>query len=395
MSTGSSGVTPGAAPMPTPVGRSPMTWTDLSQHWTWPKLLRAIPLALAPSRLLLAFLLMMAFLGIDRACVAIFGKESMGEGPFISVYLGLWEDASRLINTFSWTGVNSNAAARALSKLFVEGPWEIVSSSSKWWMSFFIIVLFACFAVVGGAISRSAACDFAADVRISMGQSLAFAMKRMVSLIGAVLVPLVIVWILCLAMAGIGYLLFQWGVVNLFGGIFYFLFLIGSFIAAIVSIAYYFGAPMLAPAVAVEGTDAYDAVQRAYAYVFSKPVKLLLYGAVLIVAGVIAVSLVSTVVQYLISIAQYTTNSLARAGDGAATRGVSVWFVNFWHGIPIGMVSAFVLSYFFSAGTVLYLAMRRAADGQEMDEVWMPSMVPGTVAAASSVSASAAPNKPM
>ncbi len=394
MSTGSSGVTPGAAPMPTPVGRSPMTWTDMSQHWTWPKLLRAIPLALAPSRLLLAFLLMMAFLGIDKACVAIFSADKVGTGPFSMLYVGLWEDASRLVSTFTWTGVNSGLAARALSKLFIEGPWEIVSSSSKWWMSFFIIILFGCFAIIGGAISRSAACDFAADVRISMGQSLAFAMKRMVSLIGAVLVPLVIVWLLCLLMAGAGYLLFQWGVVNLFGGILYFLFLIGSFIAAIVSIAYYFGAPMLAPAVAVEGTDAYDAVQRAYAYVFSKPVKLLLYGAVLIVAGVIAVSLVSTVVLYLISIAHYTTDAFNKDA-ASATRKASLWFVNFWDGIPLGIISAFVLSYFFSAGTVLYLAMRKQADGQEMDEVWMPSMVPGTVAAASSVSTAAAPSKPM
>jgi hypothetical protein len=53
-----------------------------------------------------------------------------------------------------------------------------------------------------------------------------------------------------------------------------------------------------------------------------------------------------------------------------------------WTLVPFGLLAGFVVSYILCAGTILYLLMRKLADGQEVEEIWMPGMVPGTAAAA-------------
>ena len=45
------------------------------------------------------------------------------------------------------------------------------------------------------------------------------------------------------------------------------------------------------------------------------------------------------------------------------------------------LVASFVVSYWFSGGTTLYLLMRQVCDGQDVGELWTPGMVAGTHAA--------------
>ena len=41
-------------------------------------------------------------------------------------------------------------------------------------------------------------------------------------------------------------------------------------------------------------------------------------------------------------------------------------------------VAAFVFSLHFASSTLRYLVIRRVCDGQELEEVWMPTLIPGT-----------------
>jgi hypothetical protein len=54
--------------------------------------------------------------------------------------------------------------------------------------------------------------------------------------------------------------------------------------------------------------------------------------------------------------------------------------LGFWETVVVCLVVAYVFSYHFSAATIVYLLMRKASDGQEMDEVWRPGLIPGTLA---------------
>jgi hypothetical protein len=43
-----------------------------------------------------------------------------------------------------------------------------------------------------------------------------------------------------------------------------------------------------------------------------------------------------------------------------------------WMIIPLTLLAAYAVSYFWCAATLLYLAVRRVNDGQDMNELWTP-----------------------
>lgn len=376
-----------------PIARTPATWSDLSQHWHWPKLLKAIPMALGPGRLVLAGLVVLALAGLDKLFVAIFkpaADSAMRNGPFQRIIDLVESGVTTILNGISIRGVNSRGVSSQLYQLFIKDPWTILDSKATFWMVFVAPLFLAIFAVLAGAISRSAACEFAADVRISMGKSISFAMKNFWSLFFAFAAPLAIIWLLALGMAGIGWLMYGWsGIPAFIFSLVYFVYLLVALVISVIAIAYFVSAPMLAPAIASEGTDAYDAIQRAYAYVFSKPFKLVLYVFVIVFAGVLAYSLVATVVYLVVDIANGTTGLLerSRATDANWMRRNSGFIGEIWTLVPFGLLAGFVVSYILCAGTILYLLIRKLADGQEVEEIWMPGMVPGTAAAATAPAA--------
>jgi hypothetical protein len=159
---------------------------------------------------------------------------------------------------------------------------------------------------------------------------------------------------------------------------------------------------MLIPGVACEGTDGLDAIQRAFAYVFGRPVRLILYSLLLLVVGAVMVSIVGMLVNGSIafadgSLSAWTTRgSEILSGTGATGKelngfaGAAATIVDFWKSAAGLVVGAFGVSFFFSGSTVLYLVMRRACDGQDVAELWMPGMVEGTMARAMSGRAEAA-----
>ena len=58
----------------------------------------------------------------------------------------------------------------------------------------------------------------------------------------------------------------------------------------------------------------------------------------------------------------------------------SLTLVMLWQTVIFCLVAAYVFAYYFSATPVIYLLMRQACDGQQLDEIWQPGVVPGTAA---------------
>ena len=173
-----------------------------------------------------------------------------------------------------------------------------------------------------------------------------------------------------------------------------------GFVIAFLIIGYALGASLLIPAVACEKCDAADALQRAYAYVIRRPLHLLGYGLIAVLGMVLGYVLVSLFAGLIVNVTAaivgaFTNNSAMRVAGGfelfdltpAVDTGIhdawhtewSAWLVTFWQTLIVSLVAAYVLAYYFGASTIVYLLMRRACDGQAVEEIWRRGLVPGTL----------------
>lgn len=393
---------------------SPLTLDDLIADLVWPKLLKVGPLAIRPARLGLA----LVFLIGARLIIALSdwldwrpGENVLGE--FARTALALLRSLRPL---------EAHHAANELVMLMVGLPAQLLRDS--WQTALISIPLLLIWTVIfGGAIARSAACDFCAGVSIPWPQALGFGLTRWRSLLGAVLLPLLLVWVIVLGMAAAGWALFSLPWLNVLGGVLWGLFLIGGLVCAGVSIAYALGHSLLVPSVAVEGTDAIDAVQHAYSFVFARPLRLVIYLVILAVQFLVVGTIVALMVWLLVQFAHDSASAWSGprgkmvisglptpppsspptdapqsgspiAGAPMPTR-LAHGLVTTWTLVPILLGFSFAVSYYWSAMVVLYLAMRRITDGQDVQELWMPGMVEGTLArAAAPAGAASAPLPP-
>lgn len=374
---------------------TPLTLDDLTADLIWPRLLRAPGLALAPARLGLSFFFVVIAMAIGTLAERLSAGEE-GVGAVSKLAFMLAGAAEQLIVAVS--SLDVEATGEAIQFAFITVPAELVTSHPVVTIVFGPLYVFAA-AVFLGAVSRGAAAEYGAGVSLRWNEALSFAAARWQSLLGALLGPLVVVWVIALGLAVGGYLLLNWPVVNVIGALVYFVFLLFSLVAVLIMAAFILGKPLLVPAVACESTDAVDAIQRAYAYVFGRPGRLVLYGAVLFVVGLIA-WLVFTLIVWLVvvfagaaatawtgdsarAMMAESTPLLASTQSPEGTYAVGAQFIRFWVLIPAGLAFAYLFSLYATGSTLLYLAVRQVNDGQDMTEVWMPGATEGTAGGAS------------
>ncbi|MFN0011047.1 MAG: hypothetical protein ACKVS8_05310 [Phycisphaerales bacterium] len=374
--------------------RSPVVLSDFTDHLVWPQLLRAGGLALAPHRIgLCAAALVVIFL-VDQAWHALLGHPAAPpnapagavatpQGPIAVLAANLLQLAFALL--LSIRDLNPQTFAQAVGDLFLGLPLASTQDAGRTTAAGIASVLvlvplaLAVLGVCGAAVSRSAACQFSLGKAPAWPQALGFALSRWRSLLGAVLGPLVVVWLLLAATAGIGRALFAYPVANVLGAILLPIALVACLVAALLCAAYAFGHVLLVPAVAADDADAFDAVQRAYAYTLAKPFRLVGYLALLVAQGLVAALLVRAIMLLTMGLASITTGAPFEAGASVLqSADADVWLrttariVDFWAGLVSLLAVSYIVSFYFTASTLLYLAMRRVCDHQDMAEVWMP-----------------------
>ena len=345
--------------------------------------MRAPALALRPERLMVCLggvLLIFAFLRLPGVFV-------FNEGSPLDTFVAFEKEALRELVS----GVkrfHSGEIVAAIWKFLFTGPRETVSDAPLSSAIMFIPTILI-FALVGGAVSRMVACEFSQGTKLSWDRALKFSFSRLTSSILALLMPLIVVVGLGAAISLFGWTLGIAGI-NLIGAIAYGIALIFAALAVVAIGTYLLGWPMLIPAIACEGTDAVDATQRAVAYVLGRPLRLFLYSVVLLVQAAIATLICAVIVAGVEGFiahasAQFAGDAAKQVASGdAGSLGWSfkgaAWIVSKWHLALSLIVSAFVLCLHFSGSTIRYLLLRRINDGQELEEIWMPKMIPGTSA---------------
>ncbi|MDF1808714.1 MAG: hypothetical protein P1U42_03370 [Phycisphaerales bacterium] len=352
--------------------------SDLTSDLLWIRVLRAPALALAPSRLIsgaiCAFLLSL-ILQITVLLTASDTESLNGASSEIqSVGDRFGYSSMRLYESFRAfdpLGVvySVGNSAYAIRDTVIESP--LISLLLG-------IPLIAVLASCGCAISRSAAIEFAQGRYASRDDTIGYSLQRIRQLVGAVIGP-VIFCVCILLLIGLGGLLLSVPVLDVVGSILYAFGLALGILATIVLMLHVFALPLIVPALAVEGTDGFDAIQRSYAYVIGKPLRYLLYSSLFVLLGVVSIAVFTMLAQGSIEMTDWAsslftndaaTRVLTGGGELGATKGTAHSIISIWRAVVELAIAGYVISFYFTSSTLLYLVIRRICDGQDMNEVW-------------------------
>jgi len=249
------------------------------------------------------------------------------------------------------------------------------------------ILFLAIWAFFGGAIARLAAIDFAKGERIEIGQAGAFTCKKFGSFFWAPVAPLVFVAILFLCNYLLGLAGRLPGVGPIIVGLLFFLAAISGFLVVILLIGTILGFPFMWPAIAMEGTDAFDAISRSFNYLFARPWKTLWCWLVALAYGSVTTAFAGW---FVISVARVAYAGVA-AGMGSDFDPIAEFLRS---GVPPdgtqwplliamvlvrvliilagGLFLGYIVSFKLTAFTIIYAIIRRDVDGTDMSEAYLP-----------------------
>lgn len=362
----------------------------------WVKLLRLPALALRPQRVVLAVFLVVLVGLIGRLEMPWRDAETP---PFLDAMLGAKLEALAQL----WRGViglHGGAIGSGFAALLIDVPAMALTRYPVETVLLGVPIALV-WAVLGGAVCRSVACEVSLEMTLPWTKQLGFAVKRWRTFLGVAVLPGALIGVIALVLAMGGVVLFN-GVpgLELLGGLFYGLGLLLALAAAGLVVAMVLGWSMLLPSAACEGTDAIDSFGRVLAYVVARPVRLLMYvligGLVSVLAGGVAFGLAEGAIGFAQatagawvpaeSLAELTgayplEAQLNEAGELREVGGVaaaSSWMVGFWGSCLRLVAAAYALSCMLTAGTLIYLFMRQVCDGQHYAELWTESGDPTT-----------------
>ncbi len=287
--------------------------------------------------------------------------------------------------------------------------WVLMAANGWFWLLgthwvFAAVILFislAVWALFGGAIYRIAALQATRDEKISACQALRFSAGKFMSFFTAPLIPVVII-LAC------GFLLFLGGLVinfpivgEIIAGLLFFLALLLGLAIAFMTVGLVAGAGLMYPTIAVEGSDSFDAISRSFSYVFARPFRTIVYSLVALVYGVLTYLFVRLFAFLMLATTHYfvgwgvfiggdsispnadkldvlwtapTFDCLWGRFSWAAMSGgemIGAFIIGIWVFVIAALVVSYMLTYFASSSTLIYLLLRRKVDATDLDDVYI------------------------
>ncbi len=273
-----------------------------------------------------------------------------------------------------------------------------------------IFGLLVIWSFVGGAITRIAALDYARDESIRLSDALNFARKKFRSYFWSPLVPVIGVFFFALCNVFGGLL----GRIPVFGEVVvalgFPLALASGFLMVFIGVIGALGLCFMFPTISAEGSDAFDAMSRAYSYVLSRPKQFLLYCILNTVYGLVCLALIAFVAWLMMRLAFFTVGAgmghkfhlvqsflsqkcnIACLGFCSATSGESKtagvspdqWSLKFLAGtllIYVFLIKlavwSFATTYLFSAKTIIYFLLRKEIDSTDITDVYIEEEIQG------------------
>lgn len=300
---------------------------------------------------------------------------------------------------WNWTG--ESGVLQSLRRFVFVAPGWALSQHPVHAILMTLAGLFV-WSVFGGAIARIAAVHVARDEKISVRQALRFSISKLMSFFMAPLMPIILITVIALILAALGWLSelrYVGGLTAVAVGVLFVVLIGVGVLVACAVVGTICGAGLMYPTIAVEGSDAFDAVSRSFSYVFARPWKIAIYTFI----GIIYAALTYVFLRFMVyltlsllhtfltlwtaDVGPDGTASLANAWRGPSglfnlfepldtfnlTFGESVaaWAITFWAYLFIGLLAAYLLSYFVSVNTIAYYLLRYDVDAAEIDDVYL------------------------
>jgi len=344
---------------------------DLFGQLVLPRLFRAGPAALRPERLLVAGIAVILVGSVMVAIPPVLGA------PALLSFLG--SSAEITAAELARGAAGPGGLADGLRAVFIDTPGALLAEAP---LATLVLVVFlvAVGATAGLFLCRSAGMELGRGIHIKARHGLGFVRIKGPAAAAALVLPPVVVGLLLLTPLVVGLLLSAPGL-DAVGALLYGLGMLVSLAASVVLFTWVFASPLIVPAVACDGADAFDAVQRAFAVVLSRPLTFALHAGVAVAQGLV----LSLLVWLLLDLAAGLTAAAGGlvSGRAAGVIGAGGWSgpsmpaftvsaITMWNRLPVILALAYAVSYAHTAATAVYLNMRLLVDGMEPNELWMP-----------------------
>jgi len=375
-----------------------ISWREL---FPWLIIFRSFSISLGLTAMLAAMLgALLMPLGWKVSSTLFLGEERLARRPVMQVIAA--DLATINPRTDRGSGLASKAGVLPHSALQGQsGDWSITFEriivpfrnlhSTEISLPEFVYFLFgglwslAVWAFCGGIIVRQAIVKLSVDERIGLRSTVWHATSKFVSYFSAPLFPLIVVVLITIPIALVGLLMRLGDGGSLVVALIWILVLIGGVIMAITLLGLLFGWPLMWGAIAAEKhSDAFDAVSRAYSYVFQRPLHYLFYALVASLFGALCWILVDNFEEGVIGLSWWSASFGAGAErvqemqtliahrdrlDGMEHAAASLFAL--WEGLIRLVATAFRYSFFWTATAAIYLVLRYDADRTEIDEVYL------------------------
>jgi len=242
--------------------------------------------------------------------------------------------------------------------------------------------------IIGGAITRSAALEFARDEKIGFKESLSFASKKFWSYFWSPITPAlgVLFFSACNILGGL------LGQVKYIGeiavAIGFPLAILSGFLIIFIGIIGIIGFFLMFPAISAEGSDAFDAMSRAYSYVISKPKHFISLFLSIIICGTIFAFFVCLVACLVMQTSFYTVGfgmgqkfesirevisggEATMASLGLLSMKFTALMLMIYMALVKVAVGSLVVGFAGSASTIAYFLLRKDVDGTDINDVYI------------------------
>ncbi|MFZ2149209.1 MAG: hypothetical protein WAV28_18510 [Sedimentisphaerales bacterium] len=399
--------------------------SKIFDDFLFPKIFQTFRMSIQPTKLIIAFLALaiicLAGWIMDFSETVVATEGAQGKMTELDIYMTNPSQVSSYIEGFQGksrgTGVFSTlwrfAATKfqgAVDSVFAYNIPGVVKNITDYFKavgwalrhhSVYCIIFFAIklalISIAGGAICRIAALQFARGEKPGLTEALRFSIKRFTSFFTAPLVPVGIIIF-------IGLFIFILGLIGniprageLIMGICMPLALIAGALIAVVLIGAFAGFNLMFPAVAYDGSDCFDSISRSFSYIYAKPWRMGFYTTIAAVYGAICY----TFVRFLTFLLLYVTHQSLQLGVwvknskevdkltaiwpkpefmnllGSSVLTTTNWaeslaafLVHLFLLAIVGLAVSFIISFYFSANTIIYSLMRNKVDNTALEDIY-------------------------
>ncbi len=285
-----------------------------------------------------------------------------------------------------------------MAKNIAEFFQAIIWAARYHWLycTLFFVITLAVFSIAGGAICRIAALQFAQGEKPGLIEALRFSLGKFASFFTAPLAPAAIIIFMA-------FFIFLLGLIGniprageLLMGIFMLLALFAGALIAVLVIGAVAGFNLMFPAIAYDGSDCFDAISRSLSYVYAKPWRMGFYS---VIAGVYGALCYMFVRFFAFLTLWITYKSLQFGVLGGNKKLTAIWppptFMNLvdppnltdaiWSEkiaavivyvlllAVLVLIVSYVISFYFSANTIIYSLLRKKVDNTALEDIYTVS----------------------